>query len=404
MIVIGGGIVGLATAYRLGVRHPGLRAVVLEKEPSVALHQTGRNSGVIHSGIYYKPGSLKARTCIEGKAMLEKFCGREGVAFETCGKVIVAVDDRELPMLERILERGRENGVACERIGPGRLRELEPHVSGIAGIHVPGTGIIDYVGFCRRLATLIVGAGGEVRTGAEVRGVEPARNGFVVRTTIGECTARMVANCAGLHSDRVTAMTGGRSPVQIVPFRGEYYELHAPAQHLCRNLIYPVPDPAFPFLGVHFTRMAIGGVECGPNAVLALSREGYSWEDADPFDLFETLSSRSFWKLARRHWKTGLGEIHRSLSKPAFVLALQRLVPEIREEDLSPAPSGVRAQALAPGGALVDDFSIEARDGVVNVCNAPSPAATGSLAIGDRIVDLLLEQERFGSRTVVARA
>ncbi len=400
VLIIGGGIVGLATAYQLALRHPDRRAMVLEKEPGIARHQTGRNSGVIHSGIYYKPGSLKATTCRAGKVMLEQFCRREDIPFEICGKIIVATEPGELPRLDRLLERGRLNGVRCERIGPDRARALEPHVSCIDAIHVAETGIVDYPRFCERLAELVRNAGGEVVTGSEARSIERAGAEIVVRTDSAEYTAGAVVNCAGLQSDRVTAMSGGRSPVRIVPFRGEYYELRDNARGLCHHLIYPTPDPAFPFLGVHFTRMIGGGVECGPNAVLALAREGYTWDDADPRDLFEVLLSPAFWSLAGRHWKTGLGEIHRSLSKAAFVRALQRLIPEIREEHLEPAPSGVRAQALAPDGRLVDDFSIEARAGMVNVCNAPSPAATSSLAIGDGIVDLL----GFGRGTTRSQA
>ncbi|MCC7390364.1 MAG: L-2-hydroxyglutarate oxidase [Phycisphaerales bacterium] len=399
VIIVGAGIVGLATAYQLQLARPGARVVVLEKERTLAAHQTGRNSGVIHSGIYYKPGSLKATNCRRGKAMLEGFCREHTVPFDICGKVIVATCEDDLPALERILERGRANGVACERIGPERLRELEPHAAGIAAIRVPEAGIIDYGAVCEALARCITHAGGEVHTGARVTAID-ARPGAcsdarhatcTVESTLGEHRARLVINCAGLHSDRVAALsTDGAQPLpaRIVPFRGEYYELAPAARRLCNNLIYPVPDPRFPFLGVHFTRMLAGGVECGPNAVLALAREGYTWADIEPDDLADTLGYPGFWRMIAQHWRMGLGEMHRSLVKGAFVRALQRLVPAIRAEDLSPAPAGVRAQALAPDGRLVDDFLIRRRGPVIDVLNAPSPAATSALAIGERVAAL----------------
>ncbi|MBK7404553.1 MAG: L-2-hydroxyglutarate oxidase [Phycisphaerales bacterium] len=389
LVIIGAGIVGLATAYQAQRRFPALRVTVLDKEPAVAAHQTGRNSGVIHSGIYYKPGSLKASNCRRGKAMLETFCREHDVPFETCGKVIVATRDDELPALARIQDRGRANGVACERIGPDRLRNLEPHAAGIAALHVPESGIVDYPGVCRALVAEIERAGGRVQTSARVVAIETRPDGVTLATTAGEYHATTLINCAGLHSDRVTALAGATPPAQIIPFRGEYYELAPEAHHLCRNLIYPVPDPAFPFLGVHFTRMIAGGVECGPNAVLALAREGYTWADIEPDDLAETLGYPAFWRLIARHWRMGLGEIHRSLSKAAFTHALQRLIPDIRERDLTPAPSGVRAQALAPDGALVDDFLIVRAAHTIHVCNAPSPAATGALAIGETVAAML---------------
>jgi len=390
LVIIGAGIVGLATAYQAQRSRPGTRVTVLEKEPAVAAHQTGRNSGVIHSGIYYKPGSLKARNCRRGKALLEAFCREHDVPFETCGKVIVATREDELPALARIEERGRANGVACERIDARRLRDLEPHAAGIAALHVPETGIVDYRTVCARLVERIEHEGGQVRLGARVDGIETRPDGAALQTSAGEILASAVINCAGLHSDRVTAMTA-TPPAKIIPFRGEYYELIPEARHLCRNLIYPVPDARFPFLGVHFTRMIAGGVECGPNAVLALAREGYAWRDFDLDDLTETLGYPAFWRLAARHWRMGLGEIRRSLSKRAFTHALQRLIPEIRERDLSPAPAGVRAQALAPDGALVDDFLIVRSERIINVCNAPSPAATSALAIGETIAAMLAE-------------
>ncbi|HYG65991.1 MAG TPA: L-2-hydroxyglutarate oxidase [Thermoanaerobaculia bacterium] len=387
--IVGGGIVGLATAYRFAERYPGRRVVVLEKEPEVALHQTGRNSGVLHSGIYYKPGSLKAVNCREGKRAMEEFCAREGIAYELCGKVIVALGEPELPALARIHERGQENGVRCEVIGPERLRELEPHAAGIRAIHVPETGIVDYPEVCRRLVQRIRESGGAVVTGARVTGIRRIDPTVTVETEAGDYEAGYVVNCAGLYCDRVAKLSGQDPGAKIVPFRGEYFELERDAWPLCRNLIYPVPDPSFPFLGVHFTRMIHGGVECGPNAVLAFAREGYTKRDIHPADLLESLTYAGFLRLASRHWRTGMGEMWRSFSKKAFVRALQRLVPGIREEHLHPAPAGVRAQAVTPDGLPVDDFLIAESERVVNVLNAPSPGATASLNIGRLIVDKL---------------
>ncbi len=390
VVVVGGGIVGLATAYQITRRAPDRKVVVLEKEAGLARHQTGRNSGVIHSGIYYKPGSLKATNCREGKLALEEFCATEGVAYELCGKVIVAVDAAEIPALDRIHERGLANGVECARIGPERLRELEPHAAGVAALHVPGTGIVDYPGVCQRLAERIREHDGKIVLGARVTNLEHTSAGVSVATTAGEWFAGRVVNCAGLYSDRVTALGGTKPTARIVPFRGEYFALKPEARHLCKNLIYPVPDPSFPFLGIHFTRMVDGGVECGPNAVLALAREGYRKTDVNLADLADSLSYPGFLRLAAKHWRMGLSEIWRSLSKKAFVKALSRLLPEIRAEHLEPAPAGVRAQAVAADGGLVDDFLILSGDRILNVCNAPSPAATASLAIGLRIADQLL--------------
>ena len=390
-VVIGAGIVGLATAWTLLQQRPGSQVVVLDKEDGPARHQTGHNSGVLHSGIYYKPGSAKARNCREGKALMEAFCAQEGIPFERCGKVIVALDETEVPRLDAILERGLANGVACERIGVERLRELEPHAAGIAAVHVPEAGIVAYGAVCERLAARIAVAGGELVYGARVRGLRAHPAGVVVRTTAGDFDAARVVNCAGLHNDRVAAMTGSRPPARIVPFRGEYYLLAEAARGLCRNLIYPVPDPAFPFLGVHFTRRIDGSVECGPNAVLALAREGYTWGDINLRDLAGTLGYPGFWRLAAKHWRTGFGEVHRSLSKRAFAKALQRLVPEIQASHLSPAPAGVRAQALLPDGSMVDDFLYRRQGRVLDVCNAPSPAATSALAIGAAVAAKLAE-------------
>lgn len=390
LAVIGGGIVGLATAYRYTERFPGERVVVLEKEPAVGFHQTGHNSGVLHSGIYYKPGSLRALNCRTGKKAMEAFCAAEGLPYEICGKVIVAVDEPELAGLERIYDRGQQNGVDCQIIGPERLAELEPHAAGIRAIHVPETGIVDFRRVCERLAEKISEQGGAVWTEARVTQLKRDRPGWVVETVRGELGCRLVVNCAGLHSDRVAAISGHRPESRIVPFRGEYYELKPENHHLCRNLIYPVPDPSFPFLGVHFTRMIQGGVECGPNAVLAFAREGYRKHDVNLPDLFEALTYRGFLRLARRHWRTGCGEMWRSWSKRAFVKALQRLMPEIRDNFLVPGRAGVRAQAVAQDGSIVDDFQVISQEAIVHVCNAPSPAATSSLNVGQIVVDHLV--------------
>ncbi|MEM6656276.1 MAG: L-2-hydroxyglutarate oxidase, partial [Planctomycetota bacterium] len=364
------------------------------KEPAVAQHQTGRNSGVLHSGIYYKPGSLKARNCLEGKRALEAFCDSEAIPYERCGKVIVATSDRELPALKRIEDRAAANGVPCERVGRERLAELEPHAAGVAALHVHSTGIVDYSAVCRRLVDKIEAGGGRVVTGAKVNGVRVGHDEVVAESTAGEFTATQLVNCAGLYSDAVAKQTGANPSARIVPFRGEYFELTKEATPLVRNLIYPVPDPEFPFLGVHFTRMLVGpdqpkAVECGPNAVLAFAREGYGKLTVNPAELAASLSYPGFLKLALRHWRMGAGEMWRSANKRAFVRALQRLVPDIREEHLVAAPAGVRAQAVLRDGTLVDDFLIERQGPVVNVLNAPSPAATASLRIGDEVVDRL---------------
>ena len=392
VLIVGAGIVGLATAYRLVERFPGIRVTVLEKEPAIALHQTGRNSGVLHSGIYYKPGSLKATNCRAGKQAMEQFCQAEQIPFEQCGKVIVATDEAELPALDSIYQRGQANGIACEKISGERLRELEPHTRGVAAIHVPEAGIVNFVQVCHRLADRVIAAGGRVVTSAKVTGVRRENNGLVFETTQGPFMADFAVNCAGLYCDRVAAIAGAVPSIKIVPFRGEYYMLSNEATNLVNNLVYPTPDPAFPFLGVHFTRMIGGGVECGPNAVLAFAREGYTHWKIRPSELLETLGYAGFRSLALRYWKTGMGEMWRSFSKRAFVKALQRLVPEIRSEHLSPAPAGVRAQAVLHDGRIVDDFLIEETEHFLHVLNAPSPAATASLNIGTLLVDRLAER------------
>ena len=391
VIIVGGGIVGLATARMIMLRRPGTRVVVLEKESGPARHQTGRNSGVIHSGLYYEPGSLKATLCRRGKKMLED-CARDlGVPHEPCGKLVVATDDEERPALHRLHERAIANGVDCRLIGSDAAREIEPHVRVVEAIHVPETGIIDYLAMAQALASQLADLGGELRCGVQVVGVAGDDGTVVVKTTSGRLEASRVINCGGLQSDRL-ARAGGVDPeVRIIPFRGDYHELRPEAAHLCRGLIYPVPNPDFPFLGVHLTRMIGGGVECGPNAVLSLAREGYGRASFDFQDAIEALGWPGFRRLAVRHWREGWAELRRSWSRRLFTRSLQRLVPAIREEDLLPAPAGNRAQAVHRDGSLIDDFVIERRGSVVHVVNAPSPAATASLAIGERICDVVFE-------------
>ena len=387
LVIVGGGIVGLATAYRYNQQFPGKSIAVLEKETTVARHQTGHNSGVLHSGIYYKPGSLKAINCRAGKSAMEQFCAREGIDHDICGKVIVALDKSELPALQTIFERGQANGVNCELIDQPRLRELEPAAAGIRAIHVPEAGIVNYSQVCQRLAEIITAAGGEIHFGTRVTGIQPRSDFVLVTTPRGEFRAKQLINCSGLHCDRVAKLAGEKCTTKIVPFRGEYYQLKPQATGLVNNLIYPVPNPAFPFLGVHFTRMIDGSVECGPNAVLAFAREGYTKTTINPADLVESLTYPGFLRMAAKYWREGAGEMWRSFSKAAFVRALQRLVPDVRSEDLESAPAGVRAQAVGRDGQMIDDFHIQ-RDGrLVHVLNAPSPAATASLNIGQHIVN-----------------
>ena len=393
VIVIGGGIVGLATAMKMLERFPRLSLLVLEKEAQIARHQTGHNSGVIHGGIYYKPGSLKAETCGAGRRALLEFCDRNGIAYELCGKVIVATGEEELPRLEELYRRGVANGVpGLEMIGPERLREIEPHARGIRAVYSPATGIVDYVqvaqAYCQRLREL----GGDILTSREVKTVHRQSGGLSVRTYWEEFRGRFLINCGGLYSDRIARMTlgeeppGGAADVQIVPFRGEYYKVAPEKGVLIKGLIYPVPDPSFPFLGVHFTRSIHGYVEAGPNAVLAFAREGYRTRDVNFRELWETISFPGFRSVAKRYWKTGLEEQYRSFSKRAFTRALQRLLPAITAADLQPGGAGVGAQAVSSGGALLDDFVIRQSAGAIHVLNAPSPGATASLAIGERIV------------------
>jgi L-2-hydroxyglutarate oxidase len=384
--VVGGGIVGLSTVVALGERYPGAGILVLEKEAGWARHQTGHNSGVIHSGIYYKPGSLKARYAKEGGAALVEFCREHGIAHEICGKVIVATEPEELPQIDALHERGLKNGLAVEKIGPAGLKELEPHATGLAAIKVPSAGIVDYVGVAEALARIVEERGGETRLSTRVEDVRETGDGVEVLTGGGETyKARTLINCAGLYSDRLAQMSGVEPGMKIVPFRGEYYMVVPEKRHLVRNLIYPVPNPNFPFLGVHFTRTVEGDLEAGPNAVLGLAREGYKKTDLNPKELAEILLFPAFWKIAAKNWRTGVEEIKRSFSKEAFVRGLQRLVPEIREDDLYPVAAGVRAQALMKDGRLMDDFRIVEGRSSVHVLNAPSPAATAALPIGEAI-------------------
>ncbi len=388
IVVIGGGIVGLASAWQISRQQRNLSITVLEKESELATHQTGRNSGVIHSGIYYRPGSLKAINCRDGKIALQTFCDENEIKYEICGKVIVAVNDGQLPQLDALLDRGKQNRVVCSRISKEQLAEIEPHVRGIAALKVDETAIVNYGEVSRKLAQLVCKAGGSVKTNSEVSGVSRDGKLTVLTTSRESFRARLVINCAGLYSDRMGRMLGGNSLARIVPFRGEYFTIRPEQSRLCRNLIYPVPDPRFPFLGVHFTRMIDGSIHCGPNAVLALAREGYGKSDFNFRDMRESLLFGGFLKLAWRHARTGIGEVHRSLSKRAFVRALQKLVPDIRAGDLLPSPAGIRAQALLPNGQLVDDFLIDEMEHAISVINAPSPAATASLNIGKLIADL----------------
>ena len=386
LIVIGGGIVGLSVAMALTRQHPGLRLLLVEKEDGLARHQTGHNSGVIHSGVYYKPGSVKARTCVDGAAAMIAFCRQHGIDHRICGKVIVAATEDELPRLEELRQRGEANGISGLRyLSREQLREIEPHCAGVKALHVPGTGITDYVAVSEKYAELIRAQGGEIRTRTEVRGLHTRNGDLTVETTSGEFSSRFAINCAGLFSDRVSEMSGSKPEVRIVPFRGEYYDVVPERQHLVRTLIYPVPDPRFPFLGVHFTTRIHGGVDAGPNAVLAFKREGYRKGDFNLRDAIAELTFPGFWRMAAKYWKSGLDETFRAASKSAFVKALRKLVPEIQPEDLVPGGSGVRAQAMRSDGSLVDDFQFVRGANMLHVVNVPSPAATASIPIGKAI-------------------
>lgn len=390
--VIGGGLVGLATAYQLKLAHPEKGVTVIEKEAAVCMHQSGHNSGVIHTGMYYKPGSSKALNCTKGRKLITSFCREFGVKFEVCGKLIVATDESELPALKSIFERGRENGVRCDMIDQAAVREIEPHVRAVKAIHVKDAGIIDYKGVANKLAELLQERGGTLRLSSPLTGSRRSGDGFVLESPSGEVEARYVIACAGLQSDRVSSLLGLAPEGKIVPFKGEYYSLKPERAHLCKHLIYPVPDPSFPFLGVHFTRMIDGTVECGPNAVLALAREGYTKLGFNLKDAMDTLGYAGFRKLAKRYWRTGAREIARSLSKGQFARSLARLIPEVTASDIVPAAPGIRAQAVDSEGKLIDDFSIREAPGVVSVLNAPSPAATSCLSLGIDIAGMLSKQ------------
>lgn len=385
--IVGGGIVGLAVGMTLTQKYPSARILVLEKENHWAGHQTGHNSGVIHSGIYYKPGSFKAKFCREGSRSMVEFCQKHDIDYEVCGKVIVATDEKELPLLDNLYQRGLENGLSVTKISAEEVKEIEPHVVCLAGIRVPTTGIVDYKQVCQKYADLMTAQGGELRLNTKVVNFATANHSHVIETTNGTFETRYLINCAGLHSDRIAKLGQVRPPAKIVPFRGEYYELTPEKRYLVKTLIYPVPNPDFPFLGVHFTRMIDGSVHAGPNAVLSFKREGYQKTDFDLRDFSEAISYPGFWKLAAKHADEGIKEIIRSISKAAFVRSLQRLIPEVRSEDLVPTAAGVRAQALKNDGKLVDDFLMVKGQNSLHVCNAPSPAATSSLEIGKAIVE-----------------
>jgi (S)-2-hydroxyglutarate dehydrogenase len=392
IIVIGAGIVGLATALKALEKQPELKVLVIDKEDIIARHQTGNNSGVIHSGLYYKPGSLKAKNCIEGYNLMVDFCNTNEIPYELCGKIVVATTKDEIPLLNNLIERGKQNGLQnMKTLKEGELKEYEPHVAGVEGLFVPQTGIVDYKLVAEKYAELIQQKGGEIKLGEKIIDIKPESGQSTVITNKFTYSTKLVVNCAGLYSDKVAKFTQQKLDVKIIPFRGEYYKLTKEKEGLVKNLIYPVPDPNFPFLGVHFTRMAKGGVEAGPNAVLAFKREGYKKSDISIPELAETLAWPGFQKVAMKYWKTGFGEMYRSFSKTAFTKALQKLIPEIKEDDLAPGGAGVRAQACDRNGGLIDDFLILENEHAVNVCNAPSPAATSSLAIGNTVSNLILK-------------
>lgn len=392
--VIGGGIVGLATAMALKARQPRLSLAVLEKEQEVAEHQTGHNSGVIHAGIYYKPGSHKARLCVEGSRLMMEFCDHHGVRYERCGKLIVAVTEEELPRLQTLYERGTANGIqGLEMIGPERTREIEPHARAVRALYSPNTAITDFRQVARAMAAEIERAGGGIYRSTEVKNITRTGDKFILESDRLSISCRKIINCAGLHSDLIARLTGARPDVMLIPFRGEYYSLQ-PGCRLVRGLIYPVPNPEFPFLGVHFTKRIAGDYEAGPNAVIAFAREGYKFSNVCFRDLLSMFRFKGFWAMAWRYWRTEVYELYRSLSRRAFLRALQQLVPELKDEDLCPGGSGVRAQIVTSDGSLVDDFLIVDSPGVINVLNAPSPAATASIAIGRHIAEIAMKGEK----------
>ena len=394
IVIIGGGIVGLATGYHLVQKYPTKKLLLLEKEGELAYHQTGNNSGVIHSGLYYKPGSLKAKNCIEGYHMLLKFCDENKIAYDLCGKVVVATEISEIDRLHDLYNRGIENGLeGLELLDEKQLKAIEPYLAGIQGIRVPQTGIINYKDVCTKLAKKIKENGGEIHLNTRVNAIEESDINVIISTSNQRITGKLVINCAGLYSDNIASMHMGKIDTKIIPFRGEYYELRPEAEHLVKHLIYPVPDPAFPFLGVHFTRMISGGIEAGPNAVFAFKKEGYKRTDFNLKELFSSLLWPGFQKVMFKYWKTGLGEMYRSFSKKAFTKALRRLIPELKEEHLVEAPAGVRAQACDRTGGLLDDFKLITEKRAIHVINAPSPAATSSLSIGKTIADMVFLEE-----------
>ncbi|MGA1622498.1 MAG: L-2-hydroxyglutarate oxidase [Synechocystis sp.] len=383
--IIGGGIVGLATGLFIGRRFPEYTLLILEKESHVAFHQTGHNSGVIHSGVYYKPGSFKAKFTKLGNQSMVEFCQQYQLPYEVCGKVIVATKEAELPLLDNLLQRGQQNGLAVKKLSAEAVKEYEPFVKCLAGIYVPTAGIVDYKQVCQKYAELIEEQGGELRFNHCVQSIRTLKNSHEIETSQGSVSTKFLINCGGLQSDRLARMAGIKTSAKIVPFRGEYYELRPEKRYLVKGLIYPVPNPDFPFLGVHFTRMIDGSIHAGPNAVLSLKREGYRKTDFDLGDFAEVMTYPGFWKLAAKHWQEGFQEIVRSFSKAAFVRSLQQLIPDVTAEDIVPNPAGVRAQALKNEGALVEDFLIEEGLNSLQVLNAPSPAATASLEIGKAI-------------------
>jgi len=385
--IAGAGIVGLSTAYKLSLQYPDASILLLEKESGVAAHQTGHNSGVIHSGIYYKPGSYKAKNCIDGRHQIVEFCRENGINHDICGKIIVATDEKEIPGLTSIFDRGIQNEIeGLALIDDKELKEIEPYSSGIRAIHVPCAGIIDFKAVCESLAQKFISAGQTVRFNTPVRSVVQKNGSITIESEKNSFKSKYFINCTGLHSDRVARSAGIKSEIQIIPFRGEYYELTEDAGHLVKGLIYPIPNPEFPFLGVHFTRMVNGGVECGPNAVFSFKREGYDKTSFDFNDTIETVNFPGFWILAGKHWKMGMDEMYRSFSKTGFLKNLQKLIPSIQKNQLKVSPAGVRAMALLPNGEILDDFHFEMGENEIHVLNAPSPAATAGLSIGDEIV------------------
>ncbi|MEJ2614759.1 MAG: L-2-hydroxyglutarate oxidase [Ignavibacteriaceae bacterium] len=390
--IIGGGIVGTATALQI-LKKKKLSLIIIEAEDKLAAHQTGRNSGVIHSGLYYKPGSLKASNCVEGRNLLYRFCEENQIKYERCGKIVVAVNEKEIPRLNELERRGKENGLkVTKRLTKDEIKNYEPHAAGIEGLFVGETGIVDYTEVTKAYEKVILDFEGEVKTGCKFLSLSKNKNELVLNTSAEEIRTKFLINCGGLQSDRIAAMCGLNTDIQIIPFRGEYYKIKKEKEYLVKNLIYPVPDPRFPFLGVHFTRMINGGIEAGPNAVLAFKREGYKFKDFSLRDISEMINFPGFWKMGKKYYRTGFHEFYRSLSKSAFVSALQKLIPEINENDVTPYKAGVRAQAVDRNGNLLDDFRIIESDNMVHILNAPSPAATASLSIGEKIASLVIDK------------